>query len=275
MHPHRKLRLALHDDSRLNTLWQLSGSPARLGVSAFLLLALLIALACVIVLVSPLRHLLPVNLEDEEREATEMKLLRVDSLMKSTELKNAYLANVMRVTDISRPAADSVVEPKPDEVYPEELLHSSPAEERFYSSMSEREKFNISIVAPMAGEAMTFYPPSERAVMSADSKGEKRAKLLIPGGEPTGAVADGMVVAVYYSPEGQGYSVMIQHARGFLSRLSRLGQPLVGVGDPVSGAQAVALPRNGAGRRSSVIWLELWHNGTSLPPSDYIIQKNH
>lgn len=74
--------------------------------------------------------------------------------------------------------------------------------------------------------------------------------------------------------EGGGAAVIIQHAKGFLSRCSRLGTILVEPGDFVSGGQIIAITTSGNSRNNQRINIEMWHNGNELVPYDYLGDKN-
>ncbi len=275
MRRNRIISISVFDESRLHTLLKWSCPSRRLPVAALFLMAAFLVAAVLVVAFTPLRRLLPGSLDDTRREAVEQRLLRLDSLQRLSELNAAYLADITRVADHLRPAVDTAGRAARKAVYSDSLLAPLPAEARFVASVAEREKFNLSVIAPLAGGSVMFYPPDEGAVAASESRGSMRQKILMPPDATVGALADGTVVAVYYAPEERGYSVVTQHGRGFLSRYSRLGSPLVAVGDVVAGGQALALPLSAPGRRGDVIYLEMWHNGTSLPPSDYILQKNH
>ncbi len=200
--------------------------------------------------------------------------MRLDSLRMAYETNAAFIDNLrfvlqptahdnyfMQATSISGPlSADSV-------------LPSSPEEIRFANLMKEREKYNVSVVAPLAAESMMFNPVNEESVVSAATHSEKKADIILASGSAVAAIADGTVIAVSQSIRDGGTAVIIQHPKGFLSRLSRLGHVLVEPGDVVTGGQIIALSNNGNARRGEIISLEMWHNGDQLTPYEYIGNK--
>lgn len=141
--------------------------------------------------------------------------------------------------------------------------------------MSEREKYNISVIAPLAAESMMFSPVNEESIISEKTKKSTKAEVILAKGSTVSAIADGRVIAISQSVrEGGGTAVLIQHAKGFLSRCNRLGTVLIEPGDYVTGGQVIALTASGNSRNNELISVEMWHNGTPLVPYDYLGDKN-
>lgn len=275
MRRHRILKITVEDESRLVQLTSVRLTRGKLFLGCLALLCVSTALATALVTATPLRSFLPGYLKDSEREATETRLLRLDSLRDVAARNTAYLENMTRVLDTRRKAADTASREPSATVYRDtSLLMRSKDEERFAANMRQRERQNISVIAPLAAESMMFYPVSENGVTGAEYLSSRKPRVAIPASEPVMAVADGVVVAVYFSAAEKGWCVVTQHAKGFLSRYAHLGTPLVGQGDAVAGAQAIALPHKGSGFSGSYMTIEMWHNGMPLRPTDYITVRS-
>lgn len=267
----KKYRISIDDESRLRRVASVSGSPMALWAAAAAGFMLAIVLASILVMSTPLRTLLPGYLKKGERTATEAGLMRIDSIREAYEANNRFLANVLSVLDTDRTPSDSVAKTTAsNELPPDSLLPASPREIQYISQLKDREKYNITVLAPLAAEQLRFYPIGAGAIISEQSKGMEKARVIAPKGSPVCAVADGRILAVQNpAPEG-GAAVVIQHDHGFASRYSHLGTVTVSPGQHVDGGTAIALAPKGGSLRPGWMFLEMWHDGTPVAPSRYL-----
>ena len=271
MKTHSRYKLTVEDEGRIETLASISASPLRWTAVGALVMLLVMALGGLIAFLTPLRQILPGYMKESERAQLQAKLLSLDSLWQVCETNIIYLNNLQEVL------TPQVVQGDPSEVpalkmaiLQDSLLPTSMEEKHFVSLIREREKYNISVVAPLAAESMMFTPVSEESVVTAASRKALKAEIVMARNTPVAAIADGTVIAVSQSLRDGGAVVIIQHPKGFLSRCSRLGQVLVEPGDVVAGGQIIALTNRGNARNGEIISLEMWHNGNKLVPYEYI-----
>ena len=275
----KRYTFTLEDESRLEKLLQISASRGKYIICGVAVLIIFMTLGAPTVGLSPARRLLPGYLKDSERAATQEHHMRLDSLQQAYEANNAYLSNIIAVmnptTRPTRTLPDSAVSQIDTPFSPDSLFPTSVEERNFLSMMREQEKYNISVIAPLAAESMLFAPVNDESIISEKSKKSKKAEVILAKGSQVAAIADGRVIAVSQSVrEGGGAAVIIQHAKGFLSRCSRLGTILVEPGDFVSGGQIIAITTSGNSRNNQRINIEMWHNGNELVPYDYLGDKN-
>ncbi len=238
------------------------------GIAAFMLSAVV---GLILVMSTPLKMLLPGYYHPSQRAAAEAALLRVDSLRMASERRQQYVDNVLRIFNPATEPTDSVMAAgRLNELTPDSLLGPSPLETRFNAAMSSRERFNISVAAPLAAEDIIFYPPMKPGVLTAESRESYRAAIAAPPGTPVMAVADGTIISVEDAPGPSGRAVVVQHTGGFVTRYSGLGTLLVGNGDTVTGGQAIAVSRQQRKSDSGLVTLQMWHNGTPILPGNYI-----
>lgn len=272
MKRHPKYRIRIEDESRLENLADISMSPLSLvsAIGAILLVFLLIA--GVIVTVTPIRTLLPGYLKQSERSATEDNILRLDSILTVYHHNQEYLDNVLKAFNTNRiPATDSIMMAAGlHEMSPDSLLPSSPLEQKFVNAMEERERFNISVLAPLAADGMMFSPLSDSGIFTAASRTEKKGIVIVPGDDAVKSVADGSILASYYSPAECGYVVIIQHSKGFVTRISHLGATMVSAGDSVIAGQVLSLGPTADSKGKHYLEVMMWHNGVPIVPYDYI-----
>lgn len=267
----RAYLFTVEDASRLERIATVKLSPLRVTAFALCALAVMLCAGVLVVMATPLKGLLPGYMKADQRAATEMGLLRLDSLSEVNRQRDLWVANVRRVLDTDR-AADILASPDSLEwgstFEPDSLLGSSERERRFVASMHEREKYNISVLAPLAAEELTFVPPAREAMVRPDRRDPRRALISTGPDIPVCAVAEGRVVMV---SRGDGSSsVMIQHDNGFLSRYGLLDMPAVSEGDYVEASQPVALRGSRQPDGSLRATLEMWHDGVQLEPYRYI-----
>lgn len=264
-----RFKLTVEDESTLENRLTVSASVLKwvlVGVAGMLL-----AMACgaFLLLVSPAKRLLPGYLKESERAASEMQHLRLDSLHNAFLNNERYIDNVMEILE-GRPISPDTAARIPSSGS-DSLLPPSVEERRFVSLIRDREKYNVSVIAPLTAESMMFNPINDESIISKASKGKRKAEIILAKGSTVAAIADGRVISVSQSVrEGGGSAVIIQHPKGFLSRCSRLGSVLVEVGDEVSGGQIIAVQNTTNALKEEIVSVELWHNGTPLSPSDYI-----
>lgn len=235
------------------------------------LVAVALTLSGAIVMLTPLRTLLPGYMKESQRSATEEGLLRLDSLMDAYEEKSAYIDNFLRVTDTDRiPGDSSMMTPTERELTPDSLLTASNRERKFVSQMAEREKFNISVLAPLAADGITFSPAVPEGLFTSESQTDNLGVIIFPSDESIQCTADGSVIALYHSADDRGFVVTVQHPRGFITSYGGVGTPLVGIGDNVNAGQVIALSPSPDSKGVRKIYVRMWHNGLPLVPYDYL-----
>lgn len=267
----RKYKITVEDESHLTEVATVRLTRAGIVGLAAGILAVMLVVAGMFVTLTPLRTLLPGYMKASQRSATEEGLMRLDSLMTAYEVNRAYIDNYLRVTDTGRQPGDSAaVVPSASELPPDSLMTPTVEERRFVSQMEERERFNISVLAPLAADAIMFSPVAAEGVFTADSRQSETGTVIVPPDESIQCVADGSVVALYSSAAERGTVIVIQHRGGFISSYGGVGTPLVGVGDNVNSGQAIALNPGPDSRGVRRVAVRMWHNGLAIVPYDYI-----
>lgn len=208
----------------------------------------------------------------EERLSVIDAMLSLDSLREVVGQNDAYLRNVAAVLNPSRnPAHDSLSVAASTAAYSvDNLMERSDAEKAFATRISEREKYNVSVLAPLQAEDIEFFSLCPQGVQTASSMGHEIAEYLVPVNATVNAPTEGRVVDLYYSPAEGGNVLIVQQPRGFLLRLGSLGTLLVQRGDNLQGGEAIAFGNAVSGRRKGRITAEMWHNGSRIVPGNYL-----
>lgn len=265
----RKYVIKLEDEAHLEKVGKWQITPWRIAGALFLFIIVSLFAGFLLFYLTPLKTMLPGYLKQSERFMSEQTMLRLDSLQNVFNQNEAYLSNIMEVFNTSRNPTDSVSAlQRPNFLTPDSLQSASAVEKSFINRMQEKERYNVSVVAPLAAESMLFYPLADDAIISGNSRQNTTAKVILPNNSPIGAIADGTIISI---DKFKGiYSIMIQHSKGFLSRYHDVGTPLVEQGDRISGGQAIALPPPSRNGKAPTVRLQMWHNGSELIPYDFI-----
>lgn len=264
-----RYRLTLSDESRLRRVASVEMPLWQWALYLLAACALAVALGALAVWLTPLGSHVSGAASEEMREATIDQMLRLDSLQQVLDRDRAFVDNFLTVTNTDRVPSDSatlVVNPRP--LTADSVMARTPEEDKFIKMVEQREKYNLSILAPLAAEGMMLNPLSDEQVITEKSRRSHKAEVIVPRESPVGCIADGIVVDVHYSPAEGGNVVLMQHGKGFMSRISHLGNMLVSKGDPVQAGQIVGFPASGTGTAGSLIFLEVWRNGDALVPYD-------
>ena len=238
----RRWRVEIVNENTLSKVWsiRLTGIKARL--------ALLAAVASIVSLVVVIFTFTPVGKwlwgeRDLRKQYIDMSL-RLDSLNAVASVQDAYAANIRAIIS-GLPASDTVM-PTFVPVASDTLLSSSEQERRFVERFEAENRFNLSVLSPIAAEGMIFESPVR----------------VVGEGGPVMAVYRGTVIGLFVGPDGK-YNLVVQHPNDFISSYGALSDVYVG-----KGAKVVAGQRIGAAKTEPVF--ELWRGGTHLDPEKYI-----
>ncbi len=263
-----RFRLSFLNENTFNEVWTIKFTRTKVILS---IIGIIVAIACVIatiIVLSPIRTLLPGYLKENQRRENILNTIRLDSLTVKAGINDNYINNVKNILTSSTTGTDSAVVNPMNDAFADSLLQASESERNFIRQFEEREKFNLKVLSPMAAAGLTFFSPINTSSPIQDSEsGMTTVSIPAPAGSTVTAVHAGTVIDTYLSPL-DGYVIVIQHPKGFMSRYSGLSSVLVTKGDKVSTGSAIALA--GDKDKNSVMTFELWNNGTPLNPWKYI-----
>ncbi len=281
MRAKRLLSITITDEARLTRRARWTGSPWKLWALSLLSAIILMVAGGALVGLTPLRRLMPGYMGKEERTASETAWLRIDSLRQVLDQQRAYIDNFTKVIRGESTESELPVKEQPfDSVSAltspldvDSLLMRSEAEERFVRRVERRDRFNYSVLAPLAAEGIVFHFPATEGIYTSHPADSMSLRLLLAREATVRSVAEGTVVGVTRSVRERGYIVWIQHENGFLSRYSRLGTPLVDQGTHVEGGEAIALPSRNTGTASEAVDIQLWHNSERIPARRFLPER--
>lgn len=260
----RHYRLDFIAENTYNRVWSVRMTRTRVFMVSLAAFAAVAALIFVILAYTPLRGMLPGALRGDLRTHYLEATLRVDSLETAVRANEAYIAGLTDIFNgVVREPDTAGIAVRSEGAMADSLLAASEAEREFVRRYREEERFNVSVLAPIAAEGMVFVPPTMAAVsILQGNAGSVAISARRP--VPVSAVYRGTVVSTAVRPDGLT-TVTVQHPNDFLSVYDGVGDVFVEKGDKVQTGQRLA---HTAPDKPVVI--ELWHNGSALNPQEYI-----
>ena len=261
----KRYRLTFDNENTFNTVWSIKLSRTKVWLLSLLCVAAIAALVAAVMLCTPLARMLPGYVKPEERQTHVDATLRVDSLLHQMEMQQAWMANVLDIVQgrdsVRRTAAADTFAMVTDT-----LITATERERAFVAQWTERERFNVSVLTPVAAQGMTFHSPVGAALTDSASAGTiiPELNLVCTRGATVSAIQEATVVDVHPNTTG-GYSVILQHPNDFLSRYDGLAEAFVAPGQKVRDGQALGV-LDSTGR----LRLQLWHDGNPIPPASAI-----
>lgn len=263
----RRYRLDFIAENTFNRVWTISFSRVRVIVVSLLIVAAISALMFVIVFFSPIRKLLPGRLEGNLRSRYVEMAMRLDSLEQRSKANDHYIVNLRQILsgniDSVPPipaSVQTITKSKADS-----MLAPSEAERQFVNMYEATDRFNLSVLTPIAAEGMVFYSPVPGAIVDPiKSENSHSVSFTQPDRLPVSAIYRGTVVSTYTGENGL-HSVIVQHPNDFISIYSGLTNCFTAPGAHLSAGESLGLSGSG-----NTFTFELWHSGSPTDPSDYI-----
>jgi murein DD-endopeptidase MepM/ murein hydrolase activator NlpD len=204
---------------------------------------------------------------------------KVDSLAIEVERKDQFIANFQRVLSgdtatFEDPAEALRNQEKPLGVKPEELKLK-------VTDSLFRKNFEQSDLALIANAGSTkfselkqmyFFTPIAGFVSDRydAKKGHLGVDIVAKTNEPVKSIADGMVIFSELTRDG-GHIVMIQHQANLISVYKHNSYVYKKVGTFVNAGDIIAIVGNsGELTNGPHLHFELWYNGTSLNPEEFV-----
>jgi hypothetical protein len=266
--------ISIENKSKLELVARISVTPGKAIAFVVAVVVLIFILATLLVLSTPLWKLRAGQLSDDQRRTSIDAVLMIDSLKIQAERNEAFMENLRMVLDPNRPTNDSTkYSGTPKNYSLDELKERSEVEKAFVAKMDEKERYNISVLAPLAAEDVEFYDIARSMVQTKASMDSQVAEIIVPTGYTINSPSEARVIDVYYSPVDGGNVIVLQQPKGFITRMSHLGTVLIKRGDNVDGGEAIAYSNAISSKHKGIISIEMWHNGSILIPQEYLFRN--
>lgn len=268
-HLNFKYRLSILNENTLEEIWKLRVSMLN-GILLYLTsFFLLMVVASVIIVSTPLRNYLPGYLDSEIREGAIKLAIKTDSLETKQRYQDEYIQNIKDIfAGKVQPGGESNV----DTVMiaaEDKSLQSSDREKEFNEQYEEEEKYNLtnnvtSENAPTEG--VTFFRPVKGVISKKYNVPSMLGVDISTAGESVVATLSGAIAYAGYDPEADNV-VIIQHKNGFVSIYKGVSMLLKKTGDVVRTGEAIGFIES---EKQKTLHFELWYKSRPINPELYI-----
>ncbi|MDR0540686.1 MAG: M23 family metallopeptidase [Dysgonamonadaceae bacterium] len=235
--------------------------------------ALLVTSTSIVIINTPIRNYLPGYMDSEIRQEMIANALKTDSLEQVVRLQSQYLENTRAILKGESPLAE-VLQPDTVSVKVDSMEKSKELEE-FVRNYEEEERYNLNVLTSSTSlpSGLLFYRPVQGVISSKFHPNEKHygVDITAPPKSSVLATMKGAVVFSGFDANG-GYIIQIQHDNGFLSVYKHNALLLKKQGEDVNAGEAIAIVGNtGNLSNGTHLHFELWHNGKSVNPEEFIV----
>ena len=255
----------------------------KLSLITLGLILVLMVITYLTIAYTPLREYIPGYTDQTfmEREVYALNR-RADSIERELERKDVYFNNLKMVIEGYSFENDSIDQ---HDIYAPLLGFSldtvdtrpSPLDSAFRAEFEEENLYSLDeAVAPFKtppyNGAANFFTPIVGSIAKAydPSEGHYGVDIVSTENQVIKATLDGTVVMASWTLDF-GYTLGVQHEGNYFSCYKHNATLLKKEGDFVKAGEAIAiLGASGELSEGPMLHFELWHNGLSLNPTDYI-----
>lgn len=269
----RRVRIVLIDENRLHRLFNRRMTLWRFIVAFAVGVCVTGFIGILVIVGTPLRSFLPGYLYSYERDGMMTTAQRLDSLSSEVSTRNMYVDNLISIlnNDIDT-VIPLVVDSVPRLIPIDSIITTSEIERDYVKQYEANQRFNISVLTPLAAQGITFVNPMQGAEARFPEEGEDARKITFDmlRLQPVSAVYRGTVLDVYNTLDA-GFTVIVQHPNDFISRYSGLTEVMVKRGENVMpGSRLGLIERDKAQQNNINSTFELWNKGAAVNPREYI-----
>ena len=268
-------RLSLLDAKTHKQLFSVRFNRVAFFVTIVSSIVVMTALIFSIIAFTPVRTFIPGYPDARSKRAAIQNAMKVDSLESVIFRWELYSENLRRAVEGEEPInIDSLIaaNQKAAELA-QDQDYLKKQDSLLRKEVKEEEMFDISSrsVRRLPIEGMLFFTPLKGVISQGyDPVIHPFVDITAPKGSVVNAVADGTVIYDGWSEEA-GYTIQIQHGNDIVSIYKHNEKLLKKTGDKVKAGTPIALiGSTGTLSTGDHLHFELWHNGESLDPTQYI-----
>ncbi len=241
----------------------------RFGILSFIIgvFVLFFIVLSVVVVYTPLKQLIPGYPDRQTRVMIYENAIKTDSLISELEKRDVYLQMLRDAILNEVPIDEDFVVPVENLTKEQIKEFNNPKYER--KTIEDKTTYSVekSEVLP------DLFPPIKGIVVASydKAKGHLGTDIASSGDAMIVSTLRGTVIMSDYTVE-TGYTVMIQHKYNLVSVYKHNKTSFVSLGQWVeTGETIAAYGDSGEDSNGEHLHFELWRNGVSLNPEDYII----
>ena len=274
-----KFRFVVLNDETFEEKFSLSLSRNNVWVFLGVISFTLIFLTTAAIIYTPLKYFIPGFGDYNYRGQILQLQFKTDSLQDALDARSLWLEDIANVAsgniDTTRPKANThkidKAHIKLDEIKPED--------QELRKQVEDEDNYSLSYGAGQGSGAveevkqMHLMDPVEGYITDEYDKQKEHYGIDIAAKQdaPVKAVLDGKVISATYNLE-TGYVIEVQHANNLISMYKHNSKLVKKPGNFVKAGEVIAFVGS-TGELSSGphLHFELWHEGRSLNPKDYIV----
>ncbi len=250
-----------------------------------LLLTIGAAILCTVVLTvllfsyTPLKKLMPGYKTALEHKQVYLLHQQIEEMEQQLASQKLYTDNFRKILVGQVETEDSIntyIVETPDTILDVERIEEDEAlrQELAMDKLAAEDRIAGVNVAPriLSLDQMHFFPPVDGTISEGYKPDQKHygVDVMAPKNTPIKSIMDGFVILSNQTLE-TGNTIAIQHSNNLISFYKHNSILLKKTGDYVRSGEAVAIIGNSGTLSSGPhLHFELWHNGRTLNPADYV-----
>lgn len=267
-------RIVVFNDLNLHIIKQIRFNAHTLVMGIASAVVFIIVGVTLLIAFTPLREYIPGYPTGAMRQRLIRNVLAVDSLEMEIQRRDRYFNDFRAMLSGETPKADTATKRRavlrPDQVQFKKFDHDS-----LFKSEIAQERINLGInsgVVRGGVAGLLFFPPLNGMVSNKYNLNDGHFGVDVVGkyNSRISAALDGTVIFSGWTID-TGYVIYIQHEQNLITVYRNNSELLKVQGEKVRAGEAIAIMGN-SGRETTGphLHFEMWLNGESIDPADYI-----
>ncbi len=272
----RPYRLVVMNDDTFAERFSLRLTPMGILVLIGSVTIVMTTLVILLVAFTPLREYIPGYSDPDLRNELDLTRQRVDSLNKSAEANAVWISNLQAVLSGNdkpvKPGSNPRDTARGTNIKVEPPSAADSAHRREFEGDVNTYSLRLGVKRSSGISGFFFFAPVKGAVTTSYSAAEEHygVDVAAPESEAVKSTLDGTVISAGWSPDN-GYVIQIQHSNNIVSVYKHNSVLLKKTGQFVKAGEPIAIVgTSGEQSTGPHLHFELWYNGISLDPQDYI-----
>ena len=262
----RPYQLVIYRDGNFEVLKKIRMNKISFMLVIFAMFVIFFAVISLLVVYTPAKYLVPGYPDRKTLELIYDNAYRVDSLAVELDAREEYLKMIRDVIFEEVPVDGDFAIPVANLTDEQIQDFNDPTKPRMRIDDSD----NVNVVGKDDIMPNFFVPMVGKIVSEYDKRhGHYGVDIASSGDMSVFSVLSGIVIASSFSVEN-GYSITIQHKKGIVSVYKHCESPLVKEGQKVRQGDQIALCEKSTDNNVAHMHFELWCNGESMNPTEYI-----
>lgn len=268
-----RYRITVLNEGTLEDVFHIRLSMLGTFMTLFAIMLVVFVLLSLLIWYTPLRGLLPENVDYKLRKESIENSIRLDSLTQVVSLEQEYL-NVMHRIMMNQIKIDSTftIDSLKAAATTSDLIDKSDAEKRFCKDFEEEEMYDISYTTPSSSSLISFASPVKGIMVRDYSPLDHHlgVDLSVESSAPVASIKEGMVLSSGYDPN-EGHYIYILHPFNYISVYKGVETIFKKAGDGVKCGEVIGIAYRSNGDNKPLVHFELWNETMAINPHNFIV----